>query len=1404
MVATLAAFQGRHEGESIVVCGCGPSLTELAEPQCFVTIGVNDVGRLFDPNYLVVVNPRSQFKSDRFGHVERSKAHALFTQLDLGPVGPPVVRFKLGRYGGTDTLGTGVLNHTQNSPYVAVCLAALMGARRIGLIGVDFTDHHFFASTGRHPLATRLREIDAQYGRLAQALRQRGVELVNLSSQSLLASLPKVDVSWLGEPVRRALQPVPTTNLRIVSYATTPVAGVPSLLARCIAHATPHTAHCVWAGGSYGNGVEFSGGTIWGSAPAEANALIAAADVVIVHNGRIAPAHQALLQRKPLVTMAHNYGWNVDMQHVRRGGAGVVVGQYQVTLPEFKGWGVVPNPIPLWEPEHAIGDKGPLIHIAYTPSGRHERYPPNHRLYWHSKGFDTTVNILRRLARLPNVRIESTEHGQMSHVHALAAKRRAHIVIDECVTGSYHRNSLEGLAAGAVVVNGVGLLPGVEEALRHCAPDAERMPFEFSTLAALEQTLLGLIALGPDELAVRGRANRAWMERHWNFADQWPRFWQAACDPQRRLQPPADASIARPVRASAPPPVAVKKKETPMNPSDVEPVSVVVPHGGAERLPHLAATLATLRQRAGVGEIIVVEMGTEPLATDCARRWADKHLFVEHHGAFERARTLNAAQAVADCPLLLWHDNDLLMPPEFLTHAVRELRTRRLDYLAPYTSVRYLSEADSRGVIQGVVDPLQCRAHNTLLARVTAMGGGMGLVSRDFLQRHGGFIEGFQGWGGEDNAWSHKVSTLGRAARTQRTDQHLSHLYHPASGGQGWSAACRSNPHYAANVALMQRVCHVRNAAELTRQFPPLPPAPGVLTRFAPAATPSTDGAPVVWAYWEGACPEWIRACWRSVAAAAPNARLLTPESFDRLRDRDRDIDLSRLHVAHRADFIRMFLLQRYGGLWIDADCLAMKPLQPVLDLLKDHEMVGHRERSGLVSNGFVASRAGGRIVSAVYRRICDTLRSRRPLGWTSIGSEPLSAVIAEDATGWHGLACEQVQPVCWSRPESFFARGTEVEHEAVFDERARCYMLSNTPIRQHQSKHPQSDLMAGDSFFSFLRGRAMEAGGDADASVRADAAGAVEPYEEIFLRHAKLYQGYRDESISGPGSGLQQTQALRERLPLLLGHLGVRTLLDAPCGDFHWMRQVQLGVATYIGADILADVIADHNWRHGHAGRRFVRADLTASELPQADAILCRDLLPHLSFSEVMAVLRNFKRSGATWLLMTTFTGPRPNRDTSGGDWRTLNLTLAPFCFPAPLLVVNEGCAEGGGVYADKSLGVWRMADLVLDSPQPLSTDQARGFCRAALGTLFLHCRTFRIGRLIGPGLLSHAVEDATNESAVTAGVLAWFRDTSANTPPFRGSKARETSIESGFSYTPPLRTMAGTCSIPLRGSIS
>src|ERR1051326_1642300 len=191
-MTTLASFSNVHQGETILVCGCGQSLNQLQHPEQFVTIGVNDVGRKFQPDYLVVVNPRKQFSGERFRYVEDSQAKFIFTQLDLGLAKSNVVKFSLGKQGGTDFSNLNVLNYTQNSPYVALCLAIHMGAQRIGLLGVDFTNGHFFGPTGVHSLTAQLSVIDRQYRRLNEAARARGVEIHNLSSESRLTAFPKI------------------------------------------------------------------------------------------------------------------------------------------------------------------------------------------------------------------------------------------------------------------------------------------------------------------------------------------------------------------------------------------------------------------------------------------------------------------------------------------------------------------------------------------------------------------------------------------------------------------------------------------------------------------------------------------------------------------------------------------------------------------------------------------------------------------------------------------------------------------------------------------------------------------------------------------------------------------------------------------------------------------------------------------------------------------------------------------------------------------------------------------------------------------------------------------------------------------------------------------------------------
>jgi hypothetical protein len=155
-----------------------------------------------------------------------------------------------------------------------------------------------------------------------------------------------------------------------------------------------------------------------------------------------------------------------------------------------------------------------------------------------------------------------------------------------------------------------------------------------------------------------------------------------------------------------------------------------------------------------------------------------------------------------------------------------------------------------------------------------------------------------------------------------------------------------------------------------------------------------------------------------------------------------------------------------------------------------------------------------------------------------------------------------------------------------------------------------------------------------------------------------------------------------------------VRSILDIPCGDFHWMRRVNLQGLSYIGGDIVRELVVQ-NQRHASEGISFRHMDLLIHDLPKVDLILCRDCLVHFSFDDIFKALRNLCASGSRFLLTTTFPARLENLSIPTGKWRPLNLERAPFSLPPPVMILNEGCTEDGGEYADKSLGLWKLSDV-------------------------------------------------------------------------------------------------------------
>ncbi|MDE2333950.1 MAG: hypothetical protein KGK10_05375 [Rhodospirillales bacterium] len=203
-----------------------------------------------------------------------------------------------------------------------------------------------------------------------------------------------------------------------------------------------------------------------------------------------------------------------------------------------------------------------------------------------------------------------------------------------------------------------------------------------------------------------------------------------------------------------------------------------------------------------------------------------------------------------------------------------------------------------------------------------------------------------------------------------------------------------------------------------------------------------------------------------------------------------------------------------------------------------------------------------------------------------------------------------------------------------------------------------------------------------------AASAGAKDAFTLIYRTN---YWG-NDESASGNGSSLASTETLRLELAGLLQRLAIRSMLDAPCGDFNWMRTVPFPEGFhYIGGDIVDDLVAGCRARHGAADREFIVLDLTRDAHPPTDLWFCRDGLIHLSNADILGALTRFVESGARYCLLTHYHAVEENTDITTGLTRHTNLMLPPFGLPPP----REQLPDRPVGEAARELGLWTRADI-------------------------------------------------------------------------------------------------------------
>lgn len=194
------------------------------------------------------------------------------------------------------------------------------------------------------------------------------------------------------------------------------------------------------------------------------------------------------------------------------------------------------------------------------------------------------------------------------------------------------------------------------------------------------------------------------------------------------------------------------------------------------------------------------------------------------------------------------------------------------------------------------------------------------------------------------------------------------------------------------------------------------------------------------------------------------------------------------------------------------------------------------------------------------------------------------------------------------------------------------------------------------------------------------------EAFTNIYRTH---YWGGGEETRSGSASLLSATVDIIKELIKIINKYNIKSILDCPCGDFNWMKEIVNNFDNYIGVDIVDFIIEENKKKYSKDNINFYILDICEDSIDyDVDLIFSRDCVQHLTTNEVIKFINNIKKSKAKYLLISTSEEVVNNlrRESIPTDYININFELEPFNFPKPLYYFIDN---------NSAMGLWEIKSI-------------------------------------------------------------------------------------------------------------
>lgn len=131
------------------------------------------------------------------------------------------------------------------------------------------------------------------------------------------------------------------------------------------------------------------------------------------------------------------------------------------------------------------------------------------------------------------------------------------------------------------------------------------------------------------------------------------------------------------------------------------------------------------------------------------------------------------------------------------------------------------------------------------------------------------------------------------------------------------------------------------------------------------------------------------------------------------------------------------------------------------------------------------------------------------------------------------------------------------------------------------------------------------------------------------YIYEKKIWgRGGVEPFYSGPGSCVESYVASYCKLiQSFIAEHDIRQVVDLGCGDFKVASQWITEYIQYNGVDIVPELVNYNNEKYGKKNVSFSCLDIVTDDLPDGELCLIRQVLQHLSNSEILQILNKIKK---------------------------------------------------------------------------------------------------------------------------------------------------------------------------------